>query len=108
MINLGKWWGPIDQQPLVALHGWQDNAGTFDRLIPLLPPNLAILAIDMPGHGLSSHLPTGQFYYVFWDGLIILRRITKYYKWNKVSQKLKVIQRSFIILYFFNIKIQFY
>ncbi|KAK9304763.1 hypothetical protein QLX08_003975 [Tetragonisca angustula] len=80
----GKWWGPIDRQPLVALHGWQDNAGTFDRLIPLLPPNLAILAIDLPGHGLSSHLPTGQFYYVFWDGLIILRRIAKYYKWNKV------------------------
>ncbi|XP_043524752.1 probable serine hydrolase isoform X1 [Frieseomelitta varia] len=80
----GKWWGPNDQQPLVALHGWQDNAGTFDRLIPLLPPNLAILAIDLPGHGLSSHLPTGQFYYVFWDGLIILRRIAKYYKWNKV------------------------
>lgn len=80
----GKWWGPIDQQPLVALHGWQDNAGTFDRLIPLLPPDLAILAIDLPGHGLSSHLSTGQFYYVFWDGLIILRRIAKYYKWNKV------------------------
>ncbi|KAK1134083.1 hypothetical protein K0M31_011868 [Melipona bicolor] len=80
----GKWWGPIDRQPLVALHGWQDNAGTFDRLIPLLPPDLAILAIDLPGHGLSSHLSTGQFYYVFWDGLIILRRIAKYYKWNKV------------------------
>ncbi|KAG6800186.1 serine hydrolase isoform X3 [Apis mellifera caucasica] len=70
----GKWWGPMDQQPIVAIHGWQDNAGTFDKLIPLLPSNVAILAIDLPGHGLSSHLPSGQFYYVFWDGLVILRK----------------------------------
>ncbi|XP_033300925.1 probable serine hydrolase isoform X5 [Bombus bifarius] len=73
-IISGKWWGPIDQQPIVALHGWQDNAGTFDKLIPLLPSNVAILAIDLPGHGLSSHLPIGQFYYIFWDGLINLRK----------------------------------
>lgn len=85
IINLGKWWGPMDQQPIVAIHGWQDNAGTFDKLIPLLPSNVAILAIDLPGHGLSSHLPSGQFYYVFWDGLVILRRLVKYYNWNKVS-----------------------
>ncbi|XP_012176064.1 probable serine hydrolase isoform X2 [Bombus terrestris] len=84
-IISGKWWGPIDQQPIVALHGWQDNAGTFDKLIPLLPSNVAILAIDLPGHGLSSHLPIGQFYYIFWDGLINLRRIVKHYKWNKVK-----------------------
>lgn len=108
IINLGKWWGPIDQQPIVALHGWQDNAGTFDKLIPLLPSNVAILAIDLPGHGLSSHLPIGQFYYIFWDGLINLRRVVKHYKWNKVSKQLKVIQRFFIILYSSCTKVQFY
>lgn len=85
MINLGKWWGPTNKQPIVAIHGWQDNAGTFDNLAPLLPSNIAILCIDLPGHGLSSHLSDGQFYYVFWDGVHILRRIVKYYKWNKVS-----------------------
>ncbi|CAL7947724.1 unnamed protein product [Xylocopa violacea] len=81
----GKWWGPKDQQPIVAIHGWQDNAGTFDTLIPLLPSSIAILAIDLPSHGLSSHLPTGQFCYIFWDGLIALRRIVKYYNWTKVK-----------------------
>ncbi|KAL0121669.1 hypothetical protein PUN28_006872 [Cardiocondyla obscurior] len=80
----GKWWGPADKQPVVAIHGWQDNSGTFDRLAQLLP-NIAILSIDLPGHGLSSHLPLGQFYYVFWDGVLALRRIVKYYKWNKVK-----------------------
>ncbi|XP_050465330.1 probable serine hydrolase isoform X2 [Cataglyphis hispanica] len=80
----GKWWGSTDEQPIVAIHGWQDNSGTFDNLAELLP-NVAILSIDLPGHGFSSHLPYGQFYYVFWDGVITLRRIVKYYKWNKVK-----------------------
>lgn len=81
----GKWWGPKDQQPIVAIHGWQDNSGSFDNLVQLLPSNIAMLSIDLPGHGFSSHLPYGQFYYVFWDGVITLRRIIKYYKWNKVK-----------------------
>ncbi|XP_011646021.1 probable serine hydrolase isoform X2 [Pogonomyrmex barbatus] len=80
----GKWWGSADKQPIVAIHGWQDNSGTFDALAQLLP-NIAILSIDLPGHGLSTHLPPGQFYYIFWDGLLTLRRIVKHYKWNKVK-----------------------
>ncbi|EFN69658.1 Probable serine hydrolase [Camponotus floridanus] len=70
----GKWWGPKDQQPIVAIHGWQDNSGSFDNLVQLLPSNIAMLSIDLPGHGFSSHLPYGQFYYVFWDGVITLRK----------------------------------
>ncbi|XP_018356851.1 PREDICTED: probable serine hydrolase [Trachymyrmex septentrionalis] len=80
----GKWWGPTDKQPIVAIHGWQDNSGTFDKLAQLLS-SVAILSIDLPGHGISSHLPLGQFYYIFWDGVLTLRRIVKYYKWNKVK-----------------------
>lgn len=57
LICLGKWWGPRDKQPIIAIHGWQDNAGTFDPLIELLPTNLSILCIDLPGHGRSSHIP---------------------------------------------------
>ncbi|XP_032675106.1 probable serine hydrolase isoform X2 [Odontomachus brunneus] len=81
----GKWWGPRELQPIVALHGRQDNAGSFDTLIPLLPKDVSILCLDMPGHGLSSHYPKSQFYYVYWDGVILLRRIVKHFKWNKVS-----------------------
>lgn len=68
----GKWWGPTSEQPIIAIHGWQDNAGTWDRLIPLLPGNIPVLAIDLPGHGLSSHYPPGQFYYLFWDGVSLV------------------------------------
>ncbi|XP_025197759.1 probable serine hydrolase isoform X3 [Melanaphis sacchari] len=81
----GKWWGSKDKQPIIAIHGWQDNAGTFDPLIELLPKDLSILCIDLPGHGRSSHIPSGLPYYIFWDGLAILRRIIKHYNWRKVS-----------------------
>lgn len=81
----GKWWGPTSEQPIIALHGWQDNSGTWDNLIPLLPSEIAILAIDFPGHGLSSHYSPGQFYYLFWDGVLLLRRIVKHYNWKKIT-----------------------
>ncbi|GLH03624.1 Probable serine hydrolase [Gryllus bimaculatus] len=81
----GKWWGPRDKQPVLALHGWQDNAGTFDKLAPLLTPHMALLCIDMPGHGRSSHYPKGQYYYLFWDGLLLVRRIVKHFNWKSVS-----------------------
>lgn len=82
----GKWWGSRDKQPIIAIHGWQDNAGSFDKLAPLLiRRGYSILAIDLPGHGLSSKYPKGQFYYIFWDGLHVLRRIVKYFKWEKIT-----------------------
>ncbi|KZC13295.1 PREDICTED: probable serine hydrolase isoform X1 [Dufourea novaeangliae] len=81
----GKWWGPMDQQPIIALHGWQDNCGSFDTLIPLLPSDIAILTLDLFGHGCSTDFPIGQFCNIVWDGLLTLRRIVKYYRWNKVK-----------------------
>ncbi|KAL6448469.1 hypothetical protein ACFW04_000406 [Cataglyphis niger] len=81
----GKWWGPKELQPIVALHGRQDNAGTFDTLMPLMPDDVSILCLDMPGHGLSSHYPKNQFYYVYYDGIIFLRKVIKYFKWDKVK-----------------------
>lgn len=52
-------WGQAGARPLLACHGWLDNAASFDRLAPLLAAHggLDILAIDLPGHGHSSWLP---------------------------------------------------
>lgn len=33
----GKVWGPDHGRPVLCLHGWADNCGTFNTLIPLLP-----------------------------------------------------------------------
>jgi pimeloyl-ACP methyl ester carboxylesterase len=80
----GKWWGDKSIRPILCLHGWQDNAGTFDRLIPLLPKHFSYLAIDFPGHGRSSWLPDGVVYHTF-SYLHIINHVLKEYKWNKIG-----------------------
>lgn len=80
----GKWYGPKHVRPLVGLHGWQDNAGTFDTLAPLLPPGISFLCLDLPGHGKSSWLPEGISYHSI-DYVILLQRIMDNYKWDKIS-----------------------
>ncbi|XP_059610976.1 serine hydrolase-like protein [Phlebotomus argentipes] len=81
----GKWWGPADVRPILLIHGWLDNAGSFDTLIPLLPKDhVSYLAIDLPGHGLSSHIPEGMVYKCI-DYVQLIHRIQKIYEWDKVS-----------------------
>ena len=52
-------WGAPDAPPLLALHGWLDNAASFWRLAPLLASRRRVIALDLPGHGHSAHLPPG-------------------------------------------------
>ena len=54
--------GPDDAPPVLALHGWLDNAPAFSRLAPLLP-ELRLIAVDLPGHGHSDHRPAGIHYH---------------------------------------------
>ncbi|RWS01100.1 putative serine hydrolase-like protein [Dinothrombium tinctorium] len=56
-----KVWGmkTANSIDVVAIHGFLDNCGSFDRLIPLLNEDYYVVAIDLPGHGLSSKLPEG-------------------------------------------------
>ncbi|CAH1390644.1 unnamed protein product [Nezara viridula] len=83
-FNKGKWWGKKSIQPVIAVHGWQDNAGSWDPLAEIMPDDYSILAIDLPGNGRSSHLPHFQNYY-FNDAVAIMRRIKRYFKWDKVD-----------------------
>lgn len=59
---VAKCWGNPDGLPILAFHGWLDNAATFDNLAPLLP-ELRIISLDLPGHGHSDHRPSGSAYY---------------------------------------------
>ncbi|MGN6312647.1 MAG: alpha/beta fold hydrolase [Rhodanobacteraceae bacterium] len=52
-------WGEPEAPPLLALHGWLDNAASFAALAPLLAKDFRVIAPDMPGHGRSTHLPRG-------------------------------------------------
>lgn len=56
-------WGSPDGLPVLALHGWLDNAASFDPLALLLP-GLRLVALDLPGHGYSSHRPRGVHYHL--------------------------------------------
>ena len=53
--------GPQDGLPVIALHGWLDNANSFARLAPKLS-GLRIVAVDFAGHGHSDHRPRGAGY----------------------------------------------
>lgn len=79
-----KWWGAKNIRPIVLVHGWQDNAGTFDEIITLLPSAFSYLAIDLPGHGLSSRIPKGLFYHTS-DIVHVLEEIRLKFKWKRIS-----------------------
>jgi len=58
-------WGNPDGAPVVAIHGWLDNAASFSRLAASLDlSTIRLIAIDLPGHGLSEHRGEGQIYHL--------------------------------------------
>ncbi|WP_010322930.1 alpha/beta fold hydrolase [Marinobacterium stanieri] len=59
--------GPEDGIPVLALHGWLDNAATFKALEPFLD-GIRLVALDLMGHGFSAHRPEAVPYYI-WDNV---------------------------------------
>lgn len=49
----GKRWGEPGGFPVMALHGWLDNAASFDFLVPLLD-GCDLVCLDLAGHGKSG------------------------------------------------------
>jgi len=45
-------------EPTLAIHGWIDNLGSMSALAARLP-ELNVVAVDLVGHGRSSHRPLG-------------------------------------------------
>ena len=67
-------WGDEQGEALLFLHGWLDNAATFFSLAPLLQSHYRCIAIDFPGHGLSSHLGDyAQYHFV--DGSLAIHSV---------------------------------
>ena len=67
-VIAAKSWGCRHGAPiLVGLHGYLDNAASFDNLAPFLcSQGYSFVSLDLPGHGLSSHrLPSIQHHYFF-------------------------------------------
>ncbi|KAI4833387.1 hypothetical protein KUCAC02_016293 [Chaenocephalus aceratus] len=80
----GKVWGPDHGRPVLCLHGWADNCGTFNTLIPHLPKECRYVAVELAGHGRSSHRPAGVSY-SFPTYVMDVRRVVDALQWSKFS-----------------------
>lgn len=76
-----KEWHAGAKYPVLALHGWLDNAASFDVLAPLMS-SCHLVALDMPGHGLSDHKSL-QSSYNLWDDLLDVLAIADQLGWDK-------------------------
>lgn len=88
-VLAGKLWGnPDSEKKILAVHGWLENAGSFDRLAPLLFENelfaqkYSMLAIDLAGHGFSSHHEDGVPY-VMLHYAMDLKHVLNHLGWKK-------------------------
>lgn len=74
---------------ILCMHGWLDNAGSFERLIPFIldhnenDKRYHIVALDQSGVGHSSHKPPGADYTDF-SNVLDMRRVIQHLKWDKV------------------------
>lgn len=58
-----KQWGDSNKPAIIALHGWLDNAASFDRLAPYLS-DYRVIVLDFAGHGYSAYRPGGVRYHI--------------------------------------------
>ncbi|WP_371925228.1 alpha/beta fold hydrolase [Pseudomonas sp. H9] len=75
--------GPDDGMPVIALHGWLDNANSFAQLTPKLS-GLRILALDLAGHGHSDHRPAGVGY-TLPDYVHDVLRVAEHMGWKRFA-----------------------
>jgi pimeloyl-ACP methyl ester carboxylesterase len=61
-----KEWGTPGATPVLALHGWLDNAASFDVMLPHME-NLHVIALDLAGHGNSSFRSADSSYNIWQD-----------------------------------------
>lgn len=77
-----QWHIHENQQDLLCLHGWLDNANSFLDLAKNLNHNL--IALDLPGQGLSDHLEDAAHYHML-DSIYWIEKIRRHFQWEKVN-----------------------
>jgi len=74
--------GPDDGMPVLALHGWLDNAASFDGLAPLLS-GCRVVALDLAGHGLSQRRAGAPYHFIDYVGDVAA--VAETLGWHKFS-----------------------
>jgi pimeloyl-ACP methyl ester carboxylesterase len=77
-------WGDPARPPMLALHGWLDNAASFSTIAPLLASDYYVVALDLRGHGRSSHLPPGAWYH-YVDYFDDTRAVLDRFGWTRAT-----------------------
>lgn len=71
--------------PVLALHGWLDNANSFAPIAPfLLDVMPEIVAVDLPGHGHSQHRAPGSRYHLV-DYVFDISEVIEQLKWEQMT-----------------------
>ena len=68
---------------IIALHGWLDNAASFDFIAPHIL-NADIIALDLSGHGNSSHRSYLGAYNI-WQDVIEILAVANQMQWQTFS-----------------------
>lgn len=79
-----KIWGDAGGRSVLALHGWLDNAASFDGLVPLLGDGLCVAAVDLPGHGKSQWRQAADSYH-FIDWVDVVLEVAEGLGWERFS-----------------------
>jgi pimeloyl-ACP methyl ester carboxylesterase len=76
-------WACPEGRPVLAVHGWLDNAGSFDALIPRLA-GCHVVALDCAGHGRSDFRSRDASYNI-WQDLGDLIAVADQLRWSRFS-----------------------
>lgn len=78
----GLAWGDSTNPPLLALHGWLDNAASFALLAPQLADQFYVVAPDLTGHGQSGWRAPEATYQVY-DDLPQIHALVQHLGWGE-------------------------
>lgn len=76
-------WGKPGGRPVIALHGWLDNAGSFDLLAPSLD-GWHLVALDAAGHGNSDNRSADASYNI-WQEVGDILEVADELGWDRFS-----------------------
>jgi pimeloyl-ACP methyl ester carboxylesterase len=78
-----KEWGAPEGKPIIALHGWLDNANSFDQMLPYLD-GMHVIAVDMAGHSQSGNRSADSGYDI-WQDIADVLAISEQMGWNRFA-----------------------
>ncbi|MDG2019135.1 MAG: alpha/beta hydrolase [Porticoccaceae bacterium] len=80
---VAKEWGDPSGVPVIALHGWLDNANSFDQMLPHLN-GMHVIAVDMAGHSQSGDRSEDSGYDI-WQDIADVLAVSEQMGWDRFA-----------------------